>query len=271
VTASLVAVGAGLRLRSRPAGVVAAASRQGRELQEAARAIFGAVRDTQPQIIAFIDGLEKVNGQAAQWFRDTFENTRLLIDADATIVIASPPCPFSNTNAAHQFGYVTHVLYGYGTDDPQPLVDILARRIEAAGLDPGGAVMRDACARCARESGGHPRHAVSLLKRAVQHAVNEDRIQLDPSDLDDAVWELRKSLALGLTEPDKRLLCRVDLVHELPNNEIGARLFGDGRILAAPPGESGSPSFFVHPLLGKVVTEYQAKLAALVAQDLPDE
>lgn len=271
-TAGLAVLGAGLRLRSRSVGVVPAASQQGRELQEAARSIFRAVRDTpQAPIVALIDGLEKVNGQAAQWFRNTFENTRLLVDAEVTMIIASPPCPFSDTNAATQFGYVTHVLYGFGTEDLEPLTSILARRVEAAELDATSPGFAAAIRACAIDSGGHPRHAVFMLKRIVQRAAKDGTATLTDAHVAGGREELRRALALGLTETELRALLRVNLMNQLPNNDVGARLFGDGQILADPPGPSGMPRFRAHPLLDKALVEYRDKLAALAAAGIGSE
>lgn len=271
VAVGLTAAGKGLRLRSQSAGVVAAASQQGRELQEAARAIFRAIRAIAPPIVVLIDGLEKVNGQAAQWFRDTFENTRLLLDAEVTMVVAAPPCPFSHTNSANRFGYVTHVLYGYGVAFRTELTEILRRRVEGANLDPDAGLLRVACERFAVESGGHPRYAVSLLKRAVQRAVNDNRGELRVDDLDEAVKELRRFLALGLTEPSYKILGRVSRIAELPDNDMAAQLFADGRILADPPDETGAPTFKVHPLIEPALVRYQKRVQALEAEDAEGE
>lgn len=267
VAAGLGAAGKGLRLRSQGDQVVSAASQQGRELQGAARAIFRQLRTSAPPIVVLVDGLEKVNGQAAQWFRDTFENTRLLLDAEVTMVIASPPCPFSHTNSANQFGYVTHVLYGYGTEYAPQLERILRRRIEGAALDPDAGVFPEACHRFAAESGGHPRHAVSLLKRSVQRAVSHRRSTLTTDDLDEAVKELRRFLALGLTEPSYKVLLRVDRIAELPDSEMAAQLFADGRILADPPDDTGAPTFKVHPLIRAALERYDRRAAAVEASE----
>ncbi len=257
VTAALGAASAGIRLRSKPAGVVPAASQQGRDLQQAVRAILVELGKSQSSIVVLIDGLEEVNGQAARWFEDTFENTRLLIDAEITMVLASPPCPFWQTNAASQYGYVTHVLYGYGTDDLTPITELLRRRIEVAQLDADSKVLGGACQRFAADSGGHPRHAVGLLKRAVQHALNHNRDALQDADLDAAVLQTRRALALGLTEESYQVLARVARTRRFPKASVAAQLFADGRILADPPNETGAPVFRVHPLLDLAVEDFR--------------
>jgi hypothetical protein len=260
VGAGLTAVSAGMRLllRSNPAGLVSANSQEGRGLQVAVQDIFVALRKEAQRVVVLIDGLEKVNGQAAQWFRDTFENTSLLSDAEVTMVLASPPCPFSHTNAASHYGYVIHVLYGYGTADLGPLTQLLRRRVERCGLSPDDEGFAAACRRFARDSGGHPRWAVMLLKRAVQSASYAGRETLVQSDLDTAVRQvLETSLAIGLTENEYRVMLRVAKVGQLPDADVAARLFSDGRVLADPPDETGTPQFQVHPLLEPALERYR--------------
>jgi hypothetical protein len=267
VSAAIGAVAAGLRLRSKPAGVVAAASQQGRSLQQAVRAILSGLRRSSDVVVVLLDGLEKVNGHAAQWFEDTFENTRLLIDAEVTIVLASPPCPFWQTNAASQYGYVTHVLYGYGTENLESIADLLRRRIQAADLHEDSEIFAKASLRFARDSGGHPRHAVGLLKRAVQYALNDERDHLLDIDLDAAVMATRRALALGLTEEAYAVLHRVANTGYPPNAALAAQLFADGRILADPPDETGAPVFRVHPLLVPALERFRKAVDAARSRD----
>lgn len=256
--ASVVSAGMRLLLRPKSAGVVSATSQQGRDLQIAVHDIFAALRKEAEKIVVLIDGLEKVNGQAAQWFRDTFENTNLLSDAEVTMVLASPPCPFSHTNAASHYGYRIHVLYGYGTADIQPIARLLSRRIERCGLNPTDKGFAEACRRFAHDSGGHPRWAVMLLKRAVQNAIYAGRDTLEPADLDAATRQvLQTSLAIGLTENEYRVMLRVAKVGQLPDADVAARLFSDGRVLADPPDETGTPQFQVHPLLEPALERYR--------------
>lgn len=88
IAAAVKAGSTGLRLMKSAESVTQASSPQGRDMQDAVAAVFRAVRKTKPAITVLIDGLEKVNGGAAQWFRNVFENTRLLLDAEATMVVA---------------------------------------------------------------------------------------------------------------------------------------------------------------------------------------
>jgi hypothetical protein len=261
VGAGFGVISAGLRLLLRPdrAALVSANSQEGRGLQVAVQSVFSALRETNERIVVLIDGLERVNGQAAQWFRDTFENTSLLVDAEVTMVLASPPCPFSQTNAASHFGYVIHVLYGYGTKDTDPLTRMLQRRVDHCGLL--GDQFGEACRRFAIDSGGHPRWAVMLLKRAVQEAIDDGRGHLVSADLDKAVRRvLETALAIGLTENEYKVMLRVARVGQLPDADVAARLFSDGRILADPPDSTGAPVFRVHPLLKLALDRYREKV-----------
>lgn len=247
----------GLRLRKESSGVVAASSPQGRELQAIVHEILDAVRDARPPIVVVIDGLEKVNGHAAQWFRDTFENTRLLLDLEATMVVACPPCPFTHTNSAYGFGYIPQIVWGFPPEELGSLETALARRIQAADVrDPSGVLAR-ACADFARWSGGHPRHAIGMLHRAVKSALREKREHVTEVDCAEALREMREWLALGLIGASYGALSRVAQRHVLPDSDMAARLFADGRILAYPPDASGAPVFAVHPLLESAVEKHR--------------
>lgn len=260
IGAGFGAVSAGMRLilRSEHPGVVSANSQQGKDLEIAVADVLTALRAEAQNIVVLIDGLEKVNGHAAQWFRDTFENTSLLSEVDVTMVLASPPCPFSETNAASHLGYVVHVIYGYGTKDLEPLTQLLRRRVARCGLNPEEEGFAAACGSFARDSGGHPRWAVMLLKRAVQKAIDNDRDRLLPEDLQAAVRQvLQTALAIGLTESEYRVMLRVAKVGQLPDADGAARLFSDGRVLADPPEAAGTPIFRVHPLLEAALARYR--------------
>lgn len=237
------------------AGVVPASSPQGREMQGVVVEIIRAARKSCPPIVILIDGLEKVNGGAAQWFRDTFENTRLLLDVEVVMVVACPPCPFTDTNSAHQFGYVPQVVWGFPSDELATLQRVLALRIEKAELDP--VMLRAACERFARDSGGHPRHAIMLLRRAVKCAIRSGHADVSSQDCDAAVQEIREWLVLGLNDPAYRILRQVERRGTLPGDDLVGRLFADGRILALPPDSSGTPRFVVHPLLGPALERFE--------------
>jgi hypothetical protein len=256
LSAGLGLIEKGLKLRKDPSGLVPASSPQGRELQAIVHEIIQVVRESSPPIVVVIDGLEKVNGQAAQWFRDTFENTRLLLDLDATMVVASPPCPFSHTNSAYGFGYIPQIVWGFPLEELGALETALRRRVDAADVpDPSGVLAR-ACGEFARASGGHPRHAIGMLHRAVKSALREQREHVTEADCHAALREMKEWLALGLVEASYSTLSRVAQKHILPDSDKAAQLFADGRILAYPPVETGAPVFAVHPLLADAVQKY---------------
>lgn len=249
-TLGVGAASTGLILRKESPGLIQAASPQGRAMQEAVRNIFNSIRDSgQRPLVVMVDGLEKVNGGASQWFRDTFENTRLIIDLEAVLVVACPPSSFVSTNSAHQYGYVPQVVWGFSQSDLPSLEQALWKRVQFARADANTPVLRAACARFSDDSGGHPRHAISLLKRAVKRAILANRADLTGGDCDEAVQELREWLAQGLITPSYQVLDRVDKRHILPDDDIAAQLFADARILAYSPNETGLIRFEVHPLL----------------------
>jgi Cdc6-like AAA superfamily ATPase len=255
VIAAGAAVGAaGIRLMSN-AGVVSASSPKGREVQEALAEVLRVVRESKPPIVILIDGLEKVNGGAAQWFRDTFENTRLLLDVEAVMVVACPPCPFTDTNSAHQFGYVPQVVWGFSSNELPTLQRILSLRVDKADID--SATMREACERFSNESGGHPRHAIMLLRRAVKNAILSGRSSVSSEDCDAASQEIREWLVLGLNAPAYAILRKVERQGILTGDDLAGRLFADGRILASPPDASGAPGFMVHPLLKLALARFE--------------
>jgi hypothetical protein len=101
-------------------------------MQDAVEAAFASARNATGRYLAvLLDGLEKINGGAAQWMRDTFENTRLLTDTSVTMVVAAPPCPFTDTNSAGDLGWQTY-----------PSLRVRAGRSAVAG---GGAPAPDPC------------------------------------------------------------------------------------------------------------------------------
>ena len=262
VVAGISAVGHALRLRTKPSGIVAAASPAGRELQDAVEAIFAALRAAYGRPVAvLIDGLEKVNGGASQWMRNTFENTRLLTDTSATMVVATPPCPFSDTNSAAQLGWAPHVVFGFAPDDFISLEAALALRLQHAGIDPDASGLATLCGRLAHESGGHPRHAMLLLHEAVVGALTNQRAAIAPEDVQAAIRTLREVLEMGLIETGYSALRHVLRTQMLPDDEVAPKLFSDGRILAYPPTETSHHTFHVHPLLQPWVEQYRDRRA----------
>lgn len=251
VVSSVKAVMNVLRLRTKKAGLVVQTSPQGRQLQEAVEAIFDAVRKAHGgrPIAVLIDGLEKVNGEAAEWMRQTFEKTRLLTDTSVTMVAATPPCPFSETNSAVATGWAPQVIYGFAPDDLPALSQAMRLRIQAADIDPVSTGLNAVIERLAADAGGHPRHAILMLRASVMNALKAGRNEVLPADVDAAVQKLREQLAMGLTEDHHDILRRVAKTHRLPYEQLAFSLFSDGRLLVHPPSGTAPHQFHVHPLL----------------------
>lgn len=260
VAAATGVAAAGITLLARPESVVSARSVDGRKLNDAVTAILAAAQAGRPPLVVLVDGLEKINGHAAQWMRDTFENTVLVLELPVTIVIATPPCTFYEANAVDSLGYVPHSVWGFAPDEGIRLVAILRRRIEAVGLDADEPGFAAACRRCAEASGGHPRWAVRLLKRALSRAIRAERTTIADDDVADAVRELREFLA---NPPELELLAVVDETGKLPRDAVAARLFQTGRVLVHPPDAEGVQSFHVHPLLRPALDKYRREHAAV--------
>lgn len=239
------------KLRTKRAGVVAETSPRGRRVQTALEAIFAAVRAARGgrPIAVLLDGLEKVNGGAGRWMRETFEYTRLLTDSSVTIIAATPSCPFSETNSALAAGWSPQVVYGFAPEDLNTLREAMARRVRAAGLDLDASGFGSTCERLALDSGGHPRHAMLMLRSTVMNVMKSGRDHVVATDVDGAVQKLREQLAMGLIEPHYVALRKVARTHRLPEDDVAASLFGDGRILVHPPTAGGPHQFHVHPLL----------------------
>lgn len=245
-----------LRLRTKKAGLVVETSPRGRRVQAVLEKIFAAVRAAYGgrPIAVLVDGLEKVNGGAGRWMRETFEYTRLLTDTSVTMVAATPSCPFSETNAALAAGWSPQVVYGFAPDDLDTLAEALSLRVRAAGIDPVPTGFGLICHRLASDAGGHPRHAMLMLRSTVMNALKAGRDTVVGDDVDGAVQKLREQLAMGLIESHYVALRKVEKTHRLPDDDVATSLFGDGRILVHPPTPMGPHRFHVHPLLQPWIT-----------------
>lgn len=248
-------LGAGLRLRSKPAGVVAETSPMGRSLQEVCIEIARACRKpNQLPLCVLMDGLEKMNGEAGERFRQVFEQTRLLSDTQWTAVIASPPCTLTETNSAAGRGYMTRPVWGFGPDDFNRLKTLLERRFFDARVDPEREVEDGQLDRIAQQSGGLPRLAVQIAYESVKAALLAKSPTLSAVHADAGIQTIAQQLGLGLNAEHLRILSAVRSRGRLPESEKGATLFADGRILAYPPmPPSQLPRFVVHPLLERDV------------------
>lgn len=245
-------VSQGLRLLGRPSGVVAESSPQGRSLQEIADRIARTVRekDNNLPICVLIDGLEKMNGEAMERFRQVFEQTRLLADTRWAAVIAAPPSTLTETSSVDGRGYYTKPVWGFGPDHLDALKEMLVRRFMDAQIDPAQAVVQEGLRLIAERSGGLPRHAIMMARAAVIHALGESSPNLTQQHVDGGISEVARSLGRGLTADHIHVLQIVAKTGRLPKSERAATLYADGRILAyPPPPQSAIPRFVVHPLL----------------------
>ncbi len=258
VAAGAAAVGAGaigLRLLQRGAtsgDVIAESSPAGRTLQAACEKIVRRVRSLKSDpICVVIDGLEKINGEAGERFRQVFEQTRLLADTHWASVIAAPPCTLTETNSVDGRGYTTMPVWGFDPEQPDELHRLLALRFQSAELDPERAVDAGLLDAIASESGGLPRHAIAVMRRAVLTLLSEGATKVTRAHVDRGLSELGQALARGLDDEHFATLKRVASSGRLPGKgNKAATLFADGRILARPPtGTSRAPRFVVHPLL----------------------
>lgn len=238
-----------LRLRTKSPALVTETSAHGRALQRALENVFTAVRAAHGgrPIVVLLDGLERINGAAIQWMRDTFANTRLLTDTSVTIVVATPPCPFAATT--NQPGWSPRIAYGFAPDDLPTLAEALRRRVEYAGIDPMTDGFDSACERLAIASGGHPRHAMELLRSISRTVLKHGRTNVTGDDIEDCLQTLREELAVGLTVEGWQTLRGIGQHRELPGTDIAANLFTTERILVHPASRTAPHSFHVHPLL----------------------
>jgi hypothetical protein len=250
--AAATAVSQGLRLLGKPSGVVAESSPQGRSLQEITERIARVVRTKEENlpICVLIDGLEKMNGEAGERFRQVFEQTRLLADTRWAAVVAAPPSTLTETSSVDGRGYYTKPVWGFGPDDSDLLRELLARRFQDAGIDLEREVVAEGLRQMADRSGGLPRHAIMIAREAVIRAMAENAPMLTQRHIDEGVRSVAHSLGRGLTAEHIQILQSVARTGRLPKSERAATLFADGRILAYPPlPTSAITRFAVHPLL----------------------
>jgi hypothetical protein len=186
-----------------------------------------------------------------------FCDTRLLADADWSMVIAAPPSTLTATNSATAVGYRTVPVWGFGPDDTDGLATVIERRFQAANMD--SHVDNAQLLQLAEASGGLPRYAIQMARHTVEQALLANAQRIEQAHVDQGIRQVGESLALGLTIEDFEILRRVDKRHQLPSDERAARLFADGRILAhAPPGGRLQPRFVVHPVLVPEVRDLES-------------
>src|SRR5205823_3483638 len=145
----------------------------GRRLQQACVDIVRAVRDRAGRAVCvFIDGLEKMNGEAEERFAQIFVETTLLQRSEWSAVIAAPPATLVRTYSGTGPGWNVQPVYGFGPNDYPRLKDALAQRFQAAGMDPTEVVEGDGLDRIVEMSGGLPRDAIWMAHAAVTNALS---------------------------------------------------------------------------------------------------
>lgn len=254
----------GIILREERPGVVAESSPLGRGLLGVATSIARARRTAEQDkpLIVLIDGMEKMNGEATERFRQIFEQTRLLSEPPWCAVVSSPPCTLSETNAAHANGFDITPVWGFDPSSPAEPAVLLEKRFHNAQVDPREAVDAGVLEEMARMSGGLPRDLVNIAHEAIDLAAVEASPTLNLDHVRRAVERVSLPVRLGITDADLVVLRHVHEQHQLPGDERGAKLFGDGRILVRPPAEEGAlPRFDVHPFLVRAVERYAAQKA----------
>ncbi|MEZ4306700.1 MAG: hypothetical protein R3F14_01445 [Polyangiaceae bacterium] len=258
----------GIVLREDRPGVVAESSPLGRGLLGVAVTIARArrVAEENKPVCVLIDGMEKMNGEATERFRQIFEQTRLLSEPPWCAVISSPPCTLAETNAAHANGFHVSPVWGFDPVDTSAAVELVKKRFQSAMVDPEEAVAPEALEEMARWSGGLPRDLVNIAHDAIDIAAVESAPKLGIDHVRRAVERVSLPVRLGITDADLVVLRHVHEQHKLPGDDRGARLFGDGRILVRPPERDGDlPRFDVHPFLVRAVDRFAAQQAYAAA------
>jgi len=267
ITASRAAA-TGARLLAPRTPVIPESSPRGLALQGACAHIVGVVRQQNKDrpVAVVIDGLEKMNGQAGSRFREIFENTRLLANAPWSYVIAAPPCTMTQTYSVDgTLGYSTKIVWGFPPPSQEgpatELVNLLESRIFHGGLDPKQ-VEDGGLSTIAQQSGGLPRSAISILRRAIKYMLRAGEERLSNAHITEACNDEAESLGLGLDDHRLKVLQEVQRRAVLPSDDEAPTLFADGRIIAYPPERRrGLPVFRVHPLLRDAVEEYRQRTA----------
>lgn len=241
----------GLILEPRKRGVVPETSAEGRDLMKVCGEIAHARRDdTMRSLCVMIDGLEEMNGESNERFRQIFEQTSLLSMMPWSAVIAAPPCTLTETKSVEGRGYSTYPVWGFRPNEPERMIHLLEQRFRVADIDPRDetSVEPGALATITAEAGTLPRHAIYIAQRAVKAMRGEQRLSLKHAQ--EGVDFVGQRLCMALTSEDYDLLGQVHRTKRLPASDAAARLFADGRILVCPPdGENRKPTWTVHPLV----------------------
>ncbi len=252
----LAAAAAGLLLRDRGKREVV------HENSPAANAMLAAITEIhasarqkvgQP-FVALVDGLEKMNGEAAERFRDVFERTLLLPKLPFAFVIAAPPSSMTKVTTLPDLGYQPVEVWSF-TGRPGAIGEMIKKRIRAAGLDAEEVLPEPLCRQVVAWCGGHARTAMYLMREAIPEMIVAGRSSLAAADLDKAHRVVGRRLNSALTGADARLLAGVRDSGMMActteaDEDRASRLFESSQILAVPPSPPSTRTLFrVHPLV----------------------
>lgn len=249
-------VGKGIKLLpGRP--IVSESSPQGRALLEVCSEITRQARLAAKErpVYVFVDGLEKMNGEAPQRFREVFVETLLLMNCPFGLVVAAPPCTLTSVDGAGALGYEVRPVMGFAGDTGSTsLASLFRKRAESVHLAPDEVLGDDLCDMLAQASGGIPRHFVQLLRESLTQTLLRNALAVSSDDADGAIRALGEELNRGLDEQAYQALAVVLSRGLLPTHERVPSLFGTARILALPPDEAThAHKYRVHPLLEAAV------------------
>lgn len=248
------AVGTQIRILARDLATVAENSPSGQGLLAACTAIYRLACHDKGDVWVLVDGLEKMNGEAGERFKQIFEYTRLLSNPPWNAVYAAPPCTLTQTTSADNEGYKVLTVWGF-VNNETALVKLLRTRFEVAKLQIGKHISEPFLIHLAQASGGLPRRAIELARQTVREAWLQQSEQIQEEHLKSAQDKVTEDLTRGLTSLDYDLLVKVKQSKLLPDNERVASLFADGRILAVPA--KPRTQFMIAPLLEEAVLEHE--------------
>ncbi|MFH1463101.1 MAG: hypothetical protein ABIO70_01820 [Pseudomonadota bacterium] len=252
VSGGLGLLSRGIRLLSGRKGAVPETSPLGASMQGVLGDIAHAVRTEHGHraLCLFVDGLEKMNGEAGERFKELFQRTRLLSNAPWSAVFAAPPCTLTETFSVDGQGWSERVVWGFGPDDLEALARLLEIRFRTAEVNAPDHLGADTFQRWSEMSGGMPRHAVEMAHRAAELARRAGDSQLSAAMVEEVITWKGQALGRGLDQGHIDVLRAVLERGLLPKDERASTLFADGRILALPPdGTLRVQRFAVHPLL----------------------
>ncbi len=249
IAVGMSAVAKGVRLLHRNQ-VVPESSPDGARLLETCRRVARTVRSHRGRrpLCVLLDGLEKINGEAPERFRQVFEQTRLLAEGEWISVIAAPPSTLTIPDSATVLGYRAVPVWGFA--DAVEAAQAISLRVNEAELSADSDFPRSAIKELARRAGPLPRHVIAAAQATVRKALRAGASAVTDDHVRQGLDAWAEDLGRGVLLDDLHILRNVRSSGSLPRSDDAARLFATGRILASPPA-AGSPlqTFRVHPLL----------------------